>query len=93
MLENSTYNDISEFLEISLNRLKLKLPNANSSFIPVELQIPFENESVFSARRIGLYTVEHLFLTFREKTGMNTELTELCIKYNFFHIYSNWRWW
>lgn len=69
MLENSTYNDISEFLEISLNRLKLKLPNANSSVIPVELQIPLENESVFSARRIGLYTVEHLFFNLPRKDG------------------------
>lgn len=69
ILENSTYNDISEFLEISLNRLKLELPNANSSVVPVELQIPFENGSVFSARRMGLYTIEHLFFNLPRKDG------------------------
>lgn len=69
VIENSSYNDVSEFLELSLNRLKIQLPKLNSSLISVELQITLKNGITISAQRVGMYTKEHSFFNLPRKDG------------------------
>lgn len=65
----SSYNEISYFMELSLNRLGLELSNLNSSIIPIELQFPLANDILLSAQRTSMYTTEHKFFNLPRKEG------------------------
>lgn len=77
-LETSSYNEISEFLELSLNRLNIDLQRVNSSSIPIEMQIPLINGSQIIVQRMSMYTKEHRFFNLPRKKG-NSYITERSI--------------
>ena len=77
-LEISSYNEISEFIELSVNRLNIDLQRINSSSVPIELQIPLINGSEIIVQRMSMYTKEHRFFNLPRKEG-NRYITERSI--------------
>lgn len=73
ILGNSSYNDVSFFLELSLNRFKLDLPNHKSSFIEVEAVNELSDGMSFLIKRVAAYSIENKFFNLMRKKGNSYE--------------------